>query len=160
MPSFVKTKRNQQTEPSAPRAQVVINTIGAIIALAGLADATYLTVLALSGETAACGGSTGCFEVLGSAYAKIAGVPVASFGVLGYFVAFSSAILVAFGYQRLRGLLALTVWTMFVMTLWLLYVQAFLLHAFCRYCLFSAAFTFLLAGLVVASPVAASSERE
>jgi uncharacterized membrane protein len=27
-----------------------------------------------------------------------------------------------------------------------------LLHAFCRYCLFSAAMIFLLAGIVVASP--------
>jgi uncharacterized membrane protein len=31
-------------------------------------------------------------------------------------------------------------------------VQAFLLHAFCRYCLFSAAITFLLTGLIVATP--------
>jgi uncharacterized membrane protein len=41
---------------------------------------------------------------------------------------------------------------MFLVTLWLLYVQAFLLHAYCRYCLFSAAITFLLAGLVIALP--------
>jgi len=31
-------------------------------------------------------------------------------------------------------------------------VQAFLLHAYCRYCLFSAAVTFLLAGLLIAVP--------
>ena len=159
IPPFVKNKKNQQPQSSASRAQVVISTIAAVIALAGLIDATYLTVLALSGETAACGGSTGCSEVLGSAYAKIAGFPVASLGILGYFAAFSFATLVAFGYRRLRGLFALTVWTMFAMTLWLLYVQAFQLHAFCRYCLFSAAFTFLLAGLVVASPAVTDSER-
>jgi uncharacterized membrane protein len=40
---------------------------------------------------------------------------------------------------------------MFAVTLWLLYAQAFILHAFCRYCLFSAAMVFLLAGLIVAS---------
>jgi uncharacterized membrane protein len=40
---------------------------------------------------------------------------------------------------------------MFAVTLWLLYTQAFILHAFCRYCLFSAAMVFLLAGLIVAS---------
>ena len=156
----MKTKRNKRTEPSAPRAQIVISTVAAVIALAGLVDATYLTVLALSGETAACGGSTGCSEVLGSAYAKIGVVPVASLGVLGYSAVFSLAILVAFGYRRMRGLFAGTVWTMFAMTLWLLDVQAFLLHAFCRYCLFSAAFTFLLAGLVVASPAMPGSESE
>jgi uncharacterized membrane protein len=41
---------------------------------------------------------------------------------------------------------------MFLATLWFLYVQAFVLHAYCRYCLFSAAITFLLAGLLIAAP--------
>lgn len=138
----------------------MISMVAACISLAGLADATYLTVMALTGETAGCGGSTGCFEVLGSGYARIAGVPVAALGVLGYLAAFSFAIFAAFGYKRARGLFALTVWAMFAMTLWLLYVQAFVLHAFCRFCLFSAAFTFLLAGLAVASPPPDSNEEE
>jgi uncharacterized membrane protein len=109
-------------------------------------------VLALTGETAACGGQTGCFEVLGSAYAKVAGIPVAAFGVAGYFTAFTCAVFAAFNSARARKFFALTVGALFAATLWLLYVQAFLLHAFCRYCLFSAAITFLLMGLVVASP--------
>jgi uncharacterized membrane protein len=41
---------------------------------------------------------------------------------------------------------------MFAATLWFLFVQAYRLHAFCRYCLFSAALVFLLTGLVVARP--------
>jgi uncharacterized membrane protein len=41
---------------------------------------------------------------------------------------------------------------MFLATLWFLYVQAFLLHAYCRYCLLSAAMTFLLTGLLIAAP--------
>ncbi len=150
----------KQTEVAGSRSRVVLNTIAAIISLAGLADATYLSIVALTGETAACGGSTGCFEVLGSPYARIAGIPVAVLGVFGYFAAFSFATFAAFGYKRARGLFALTVWPMFAMTLWLLYVQAFVLHAFCRYCLFSAAFTFLLAGLVVASPATGDLEDE
>jgi uncharacterized membrane protein len=152
----VKSKAKQQTEAAGWRAQTVLNTIAAVISLAGLADATYLAVMALTGETAACSGSTGCFEVLGSAYARIAGIPVAALGVAGYFAAFTFATFAGFGYRRARGLFVATVWSMFAMTLWLLYVQAFLLHAFCRYCLFSAALTFLLAGLVVASPPADS----
>lgn len=155
-----KTKTTKQTGAGGSRAETILNTIAAIISLAGLADATYLAVLALSGETAACGGSTGCFEVLGSPYAKLAGIPVAIFGVFGYLAAFSFAIFARFGYKRARGLFAVTVWTMFATTLWLLYVQAFVLHAFCRYCLFSAAFTFLLAGLVVASPATRDWEGE
>lgn len=156
----VKTKATKQAGAGASRAETILNTIAAIISLAGLADATYLAVLALTGETAACGGSTGCFEVLGSAYAKIGGIPVAIFGIFGYFAAFTFAIFARFDYKRARGLFAVTVWTMFAMTLWLLYLQAFVLHAFCRYCLFSAAFTFLLAGLVVASPATRDWEGE
>src|SRR5207237_1831495 len=109
------------------------------------------TVVAMTGETAACGGSAGCIEVLGSPYARIAGVPVAYLGVLGYFAAFSFATFAGFGSKRAQRLFAWTVGAMFAMTLWLLYAQAFVLHAFCRYCLFSAAMVFLLAGLIVAS---------
>jgi uncharacterized membrane protein len=41
---------------------------------------------------------------------------------------------------------------MFLVTLWLLYVQAFVLHAFCRYCLFSAALVFGLSAIAVLVP--------
>jgi uncharacterized membrane protein len=146
----VKTKAKIKAKAGGSRARTILSMIAAFISLAGLVDATYLTVMALTGETAACGGSAGCSEVLGSGYARIAGIPVAILGVLGYFAAFSFATFAGFGYRRAQRLFALTVWTMFAMTLWLLYVQAFVLHAFCRYCLFSAAFTFLLAGLAVA----------
>ena len=137
---------------SGSRTRVIFYTVAAVISLAGLADATYLTVMYLTGETAVCGGSATCFQVLGSAYARIGGIPVAAFGALAYFSAFSFATFAAFGYARMRTFFALIVCTMFAMTLWLLYVQAFLLHAFCRYCLFSAAVTFLLAGIAIAIP--------
>ena len=134
------------------RFRTIIYIVAAIVSLAGLADATYLTVQALTGETLGCGGSPDCFKVLGSAYARVAGIPVASFGVLAYFGVFTFATFALFGYARARIFLILTVGAMFLGTLWLLYVQAFLLHAYCRYCLFSAATTFLLAGLVIALP--------
>jgi uncharacterized membrane protein len=134
------------------RFQIALYTIAALISAAGLAEATYLTVINLTGETAVCGGSASCFEVLGSKYAKIAGIPVASLGAMAYFSAFTFATFAAFGYRRARLLLALTIGAMFLVTLWLLFVQAFLLHAFCRYCLFSAAMIFLLAGVVISQP--------
>jgi uncharacterized membrane protein len=156
----VKAQAKKQAEAVGSRARVVLSTIAAFVALAGLVNATYLTVVAMTGEAAACAGSTGCLEVLGSPYARIAGIPVAVLGVWGYFAAFSFATFAGFAYKRARGLFALTVWAMFAMTLWLLYVQAFVLHAFCRYCLFSAAFTFLLAGLAVASPPRDSEDQK
>jgi uncharacterized membrane protein len=134
------------------RFRTVLYTIVAIVAVAGLADATYLTVQALTGETLTCGGSPDCFRVLGSSYAKLGGIPVAILGALAYFTVFTFATFAAFGYPRAPKFLALIAGAMFLTTLWLLYVQAFLLHAYCRYCLFSAAITFLIAGLLIAVP--------
>ncbi|MEY2565267.1 MAG: hypothetical protein QOH88_3460 [Verrucomicrobiota bacterium] len=149
---MAKRKAAKVTAAPTTRGRIILYTVAALVALAGLADATYLTASAFSGETATCGGSAGCFEVLGSAYARIAGIPTAAFGILGYFSAFTFATFTGFGYRRARTFFSITVWVMFATTLWLLYLQAFVLHAFCRYCLFSAAITFLLAGIVVASP--------
>jgi uncharacterized membrane protein len=137
---------------TAARFRIILSTIAAVISLAGLADATYLTVTHLTGDDLVCGPSWGCSAVLSSVYASIAGIPTAAFGALAYFVAFSSATLAAFGYARARTLLMLVVIAMFGATLWLLYLQAFILHAFCPFCLLSAALTFLLAGIVVATP--------
>ena len=137
---------------SVSRFRTILYTIVAIVAVAGLADATYLTVQALTGETISCGGSPDCFRVLGSSYAKLGGIPLAMPGALAYFTIFTLATFAAFGYSWVPRFLALIVGAMFLMTLWLLYVQAFLLHAYCRYCLFSAAITFLIAGLLIAVP--------
>jgi uncharacterized membrane protein len=136
---------------NSSRTQTVLYSIAAILALIGLAEATYLSVQYLLGETITCEGSTGCFEVLGSPYAKVWGIPVAAFGAVAYFAAFSFATFTAFGYVVTRRLFVLTIAAMFLTTLWLLFVQAFILHAFCRYCLFSAAIIFFLTGIVVAS---------
>ena len=138
------------TNPS--RAQTIFYSAAALISLLGLAEATYLTVMFLTGETAVCGGSADCFQVLGSSYAKIGKLPVSGLGALAYFGAFAFATFAGFGYARARQFFTWTVLAMFCMTLWLLYVQAFRLHAFCRYCLFSAALIFLLTGLIVARP--------
>ena len=139
------------------RFRTIFYTFAAIVALAGLADATYLSVQALTGETLSCGGSPDCFRVLGSSYARVAGIPVAMLGALAYFSVFAFATFAAFNYARARILLIPIVGAMFLATLWFLYVQAFVLHAYCRYCLFSAAITFLLAGLVIAVP---SSQKQ
>jgi uncharacterized membrane protein len=137
---------------SISRFRTILFTLAAMVSLAGLADATYLTVQALTGETLSCGGSPDCFRVLGSSYARVGGIPVALLGAVAYLSVFAFAIFAAFGYSRARTLLIPIVGAMFLATLWFLYVQAFLLHAYCRYCLFSAAITFLLAGLVIAVP--------
>jgi uncharacterized membrane protein len=134
------------------RFNIVLYTVAACLTLVGLAEAIYLTVTNLTGETVLCGGSSDCFKVLGSPYSRVAGLPIAVFGAFAYYTAFSLAVFAAFGYARARLLFTVIVGSMFAFTLWLLYVQAFLLHAFCRYCLFSAALIFVLTAVVVLTP--------
>src|SRR5260370_41581787 len=145
--------RDSRADPmTVSRFRTILFTVAAIVSLAGLADATYLTVQALTGETLSCGGSPDCFRVLGSPYAKVGGIPGALLGAVAYLSAFAFATFAAFGCARARTLLIPIVEAMFLATLWFFYVKAFGLHAYRRYCLFSAAITFLLAGLVIAVP--------
>ena len=150
---MAKGKRKQEVEPAqSDRLRVILYTLCAVISAAGLANATYLTASHLSGETVACLASSRCSEVLMSKYATVAGVPLAGLGAVVYFVAFSAATLAAFGYERARTVLTITIGAMFVATLWLLYLQAFVIKAFCDYCLLSAAMIFALAGVIIITP--------
>jgi uncharacterized membrane protein len=133
---------------------IVFYWVLAIIALLGLADAAFLTVAHLTGDDAVCGTAVGCSTVLGSSYATMKGIPTAAFGAIAYFTVFSLAVLAAFGYARARSFLLAVIVVMFIASLYFLYLQAFVLHAFCPFCLFSAAMTFLLTGLVIALPAA------
>jgi uncharacterized membrane protein len=119
------------------------------VCLVGLADSVYLTVQHLAGRSVRCL-ATECSKVLSSHYAQFAGIPTAALGALAYLVAFSFATLAAFGDRRARTGLAIFVVPMLLTTLWLLYLQAFVLHAYCDYCLLSAAMTLTLAGLAFA----------
>ncbi len=142
--------RDATSVPRRPLRVAGFYALAALLALAGLADALYLTVEHLTGRSVRCTITTGCSEVLSSAYATVGGIPLAAFGAAAYFTAFSLATLAAFGYASVRTPLALLVAVMFVFSLWLLYVQAFVLHAFCQYCLLSVALTTLLAVIVIA----------
>lgn len=120
----------------------------ALLSLCGIIDATYLTIEHLTGRSVRCTISGGCNEVLQSAYAKIGSIPTASLGALAYFTAFSLATLILFGYTRARAPLVVLTTLMLVTSLGLLFVQAFVLHAFCEYCLLSALITVLLFAVV------------
>jgi len=137
------------TAERPPLRSTLLDAAAALLALVGVADSVYLTVQHLLGNTLRCTLTSGCSEVLGSPYASIWGVPLAAVGAVAYFTAFSLATLSAFGYLKARTLLAVLVAAMFVVTLWLLYLQAFVLQAFCQYCLLSAAVTTLLAIIVI-----------
>jgi uncharacterized membrane protein len=139
---------NDSRPGAAARHPALIYGPAMLISLIGLGDSIYLTIQHLTGQSVRCTVTTGCSAVLSSQYATIAGVPTAAFGALAYFAAFSLATLAAFGYERARPPMAVLVTLMLIMTLWLLYVQAFVLRAYCEYCLLSAGMTVTLVALV------------
>jgi len=136
--------------PSEPRQSIAWTyLIAALISIVGLGDAIYLTVQDLTGQTLRCTIVSGCNEVLSSPYAHIGSFPLAALGAVAYFTVFSLSILAAFRYPFAKSLLAVLLVAMFLTTLWLLYLQAFIIHHFCQYCLLSAAVTTTLTVLVL-----------
>jgi uncharacterized membrane protein len=122
--------------------------VAALLALLGIADALYLTIEHVTGQSVRCTIISGCSAVLSSPYAVVAGIPLAAVGGAAYFTVFSLAILAIFGYRIAGKLLLPFVGAMFLVTLWLIYLQGFVIREFCQYCLLSALITTTL--LVVA----------
>jgi uncharacterized membrane protein len=123
--------------------------VAAFVSLIGLADSIYLTVEHISGRSVKCTIVSGCSEVLSSPYASVQGIPLALIGASAYFLAFSLATLAAFDYKLAGSFLTILAGLMFITTLWLLYLQAFVIGHFCQFCLLSAIVTTILTGLVV-----------
>lgn len=120
-----------------------------LLSLVGLVDALYLTIEHVTGQSVQCTITSGCSEVLSSSYAVVAGIPLAAVGAAAYFSVFSLATLAAFGYQVAKPLLLVLVAAMFLVSLWLVYLQAFVIREFCQYCLLSAAITTALLVVVI-----------
>jgi uncharacterized membrane protein len=125
--------------------------VAAVVAIVGLADAAYLTVHHLTAEPVPCSIISGCETVLTSAYAEFAGIPLATFGAAAYFIAFALALLTAFGNRMTWILFGIQVVLMSLFTAWLIYLQGYVIGAFCQFCLISAATTFTMLGLFIAS---------
>lgn len=123
----------------------------AVIALVGVADSAYLTIKHFTAEPVPCSIIEGCETVLTSPYAEIAEIPLAAFGAAAYFIAFALALLAAFGNRSTWMLFGIQVVLMSLFTLWLLYLQAYVIGAFCQFCLISALTTFAMLAIFVAS---------
>ena len=150
MPDASQEAATPKEQERAARRTKILYALAALVALAGLGDAIYLTVEHLSGRSAQCLITTGCSKVLSSPYANPFGIPLAVIGAAAYFTVFSLATLAAFDYRQAGRLLTLIVSLMFLTTLVLLYLQAFVIHEFCDYCLLSALITSTLTAIVVA----------
>ncbi|NNE97934.1 MAG: vitamin K epoxide reductase family protein [Pyrinomonadaceae bacterium] len=113
--------------------------LATLVALIGLADSAYLTSKHFTGAAVPCSLIDGCETVLTSTYAEMYGIPTAAFGVIAYFLAFSLALLTAFGNKKLWNMFGVLTLLMATFTFWLLYLQAVVIKAFCQFCLISAA---------------------
>jgi uncharacterized membrane protein len=107
------------------------------LAVAGLLISAYLTLTHVLGVAPVCiSGSGGCETVQASRYAAILGVPVAALGVVAYAALLFSAVLRGEAGIYL-GLLVSLVGTLF--SAYLTYLEVFVIHALCQWCLASAA---------------------
>lgn len=127
--------------------------IAALVALIGLADAVYLTIHHYTAEPVPCSIVEGCEMVLTSSYAAIGGVPLAALGALAYIAAFGLAALTAFGKTSFWKLYGAHTALMAAITVYLIYLQAFVIGAFCQFCLLSAAVTFTLFLIFILSTI-------
>jgi uncharacterized membrane protein len=115
----------------------------ALLAFMGTIDALYLSIKRGAGPIP-CHITHGCENVLTSKYSVVAGVPLSWFGVVFYVTILSLAIFSIFGESEtvserpLRLIFYLSGAALIVSAL-LVGIQAFVLKAFCEYCLLSAA---------------------
>lgn len=104
-----------------------------ILAILGFFDSSYLTLTHYKNIAPPCEIAKGCETVLTSQFSTIAGIPVALVGAI-YFLFLIFVILQSswlFKYFKLFAFLGV------LASLYFFYTQAFILHAFCQYCLLS-----------------------
>ncbi len=116
--------------------------LAALVALAGLFVAIYLTLykLGLIGTLSCSVGS--CETVQLSRWATLLGLPVAVWGVGYYAVVFTLTLAgVQERFTESRGLslalMLLTGWGL-IFSAWLTYLELFVIHAICQWCVVSA----------------------
>jgi uncharacterized membrane protein len=116
------------------------------VALLGLAIAGYLTYVHYRGIHVLCLAHGGCETVQSSDYAKLAGVPVALLGLIGY-----AGILVTLLLPVELGVAGGAVLAMigFGFSAYLTYRELFTIKAICQWCVASAVLMTVLLGLTL-----------
>ncbi|TSA45090.1 hypothetical protein D4R51_02515 [bacterium] len=110
-----------------------------ILAVLGSIDATYLTIVHYQDASVVCLLINTCDSVLQSSYATVGPIPVSLLGVVYYLGIFILS-LVSFVKKNEKLFFATALLTVFglLASLWFLYIQLFIIHSLCFYCLFSA----------------------
>ena len=113
-----------------------------LISFLGLVDTFYLGIK--RGQPVPCTVTTGCEEVLNSRYSAVGGIPISWFGFAFYLAVFSASVFAVFGESAFLKLIFWPALAAFVISLALVGIQAFVLDAYCQYCLASAVFMTLI----------------
>jgi len=123
----------------------------ALLSLAGVFVAFYLYLYKIGKIGALACGTGGCETVQLSPQSRFLGVEVALIGLIGYLVLLGLSILSLQPRFAGRGwpsrLLALLSGLGVVFTVYLTYLELFVIHAICRYCVVSAGIITLIFGL-------------
>lgn len=113
-----------------------------VLSLAGIGIAGYLTYTHWLEESVACGGYGGCDTVAESEYSRVSGIPVAFVGLLGYIAILGVSGLWLRTAGRFGETLPLLIWGMSLAgatySLYLTYLEFFVIDAVCLWCLASA----------------------
>jgi uncharacterized membrane protein len=118
-----------------------------VLGVVGLGVAIYLTYVHYSGIQPVCTAGGSCIKVQTSQWSKLAGIPVALIGLIGY-VAIVASLLAPDGEETQLATLGLTL-VGFGFSAYLTYRELFSIHAICEWCASSAVImTLLLIGAV------------
>jgi uncharacterized membrane protein len=118
-----------------------------VLTALGLALASYLTYVHYAEIKPVCTSGGACFKVQTSAYSKLAGVPVALMGLIGY-VAIMFSLLAPESETTRFGTLIFTVGG-FGFSAYLTYRELFSIHAVCEECATSAGLMTILMLLAI-----------
>jgi len=112
-----------------------------IAAVLGVADAIYLVIYKLTGNTKMCLGNGGCHDVNFSPYSQIYGIPIAFFGLAAYLVVVAIHLLEPrvpfFGDNGPLALFGIGLGGV-AFTAYLTYLELDVIHAICPFCVASA----------------------
>jgi len=120
-----------------------------ILSAIGILLSLYLTYVDSGGGQAAfCSAGSDCDVVRQSAFAKILGIPVAALGVAAYGAIFAVSLI---SMARKKKWLILFILSLagFVFTLYLTYLELFVIKAICTYCVVSAVIITIIFVLVL-----------
>jgi uncharacterized membrane protein len=121
-----------------------LRTVGLVLAVLGIGVAGYLVYVHYADIDPVCNIAHGCHKVQTSDYAKLAGIPVALLGLLGY-VTLLGALLAPQG-ETTRMVAALVALVGFGFSMYLTYRELFTIDAICQWCVGSA---ILMTGLAI-----------